>query len=97
MIYRLFVCLLIFITFLYLYVLKQNDVTRLRLSIPQLDLEVDAIQEKNELLVFHLQRQQEPVKLLEWLELPEFAHLKFPLKEDVIIIEEPLENIASED
>ena len=97
MIYRLFVCLLIFITFLYLYVLKQNDVTRLRLSIPQLESEVDAIEEKNDLLFFNLQRQQEPAQLLQWLELPEFSHLKFPLKKDGIVIKEPRENIASED
>ena len=58
---------------------------------------VDAIEEKNDLLFFNLQRQQEPAQLLQWLELPEFSHLKFPLKKDVIVIKEPRENIASED
>ena len=90
---RLFLCIFIFVFFLYLYVDGNNKTTALRLKIPTLKKELEAIKEKNTHLIYEIDKFENPHNLMELSRKPEFGHLKYPLVEDVITIEENNEPI----
>lgn len=73
---------------LLLYIEQLNELTRLRLEIPQLVREVKAAQEENERMQVEIDRFESPLYLMEMLKKPEFSHLKFPRQSEIIIVEE---------
>ena len=83
---RLFLCIFIFGLYLYAYVEKQNQLTELRLEIPQLSKEVRRLKEENAKLLFDVDRFENPANLMKFMTKPEFSHLKHPLIENIIII-----------
>lgn len=85
----LFICILITSASLYIYIEKQNELVGLRLAIPALEKEVKAIHEENIRLQYDIDRFESPVHLMELSRKPEFSHLTYPYKKDVMILPQP--------
>lgn len=83
---QLLTCLLTAGITLYAIVEEQNGLTELRLTIPALSKEVNAIHEENTRLEYNLDCFENPVHLLELARKPEFGHLKYPSITDVVIL-----------
>lgn len=73
---------------LILYIDRLNELTRLRLEIPQHMKELKVLQEENERMKYEIDQFESPLYLMELLKKPEFSHLKFPRENEVIVIED---------
>ncbi len=76
---------------MYSYIVKQNELTELRLAIPTLHKEVKALSEENQRLKYEIEQFESPIHLMELAHKPEFSHLKYPTFNEIVILEEPLE------
>ncbi len=81
-------CILLLGAFLLHHVERQNELTRLRLEIPQIDMQWRALQERALQLRGKVLSRQTPRALLAQLQKPEFAHLKNPPPDKVWILDE---------
>ena len=81
---RIFLCIFVAGVSLYFYVDQQNDMTELRLEIPDLLAELRAVQEENQRLEYEIDRFESPIHLMELLRQPEYSHLKHPYLTDVV-------------
>lgn len=87
-VFRLFICILAAGITLFAYIEKQNELTELRLAIPQLAKEVKNLQEENIRLTYEIEHFESPIHLMELMRKPEFSHLKYPLLPDVVFLHE---------
>ena len=87
--FRFLLCVFILGTLLYSYINKQNFITELRLRIPALAKELEAIKQENICLQFEIDQFENPQHLMELAKKPEFSHLKYPLLNEIITIEVP--------
>lgn len=71
---------------LYHYVEQQNQITRLRLAIPQLAKEIRDIQEQNTQLQYHIDRFESPENLMQIAIRPEFGHLRYPTAKEILTV-----------
>lgn len=85
---RLAVCIALLAIFLICHVERQNEITRLRLQIPQIDALSCRMKESALQLQSKVIKSQSPGHLLALLDRPEFQHLHFPTAQSVWIIEE---------
>lgn len=85
---RLFICILAAGLTLFAYIEKQNELTELRLAIPQLTKEVAALREDNVRLKYEIERFESPLHLMELMRGPEYSHLKFPYIDQEIFIDQ---------
>lgn len=86
---RLFVCVLIVGTTLYAYVHKHNTLTEMRIRLPLLTRELQAIEEENVRLQFSVEKFENPLHLMEIARKPQYAHLKHPSITDIITLQIP--------
>ncbi len=87
---RILVCITFFGLLLYSYVDRQNDVTRLRLEIPQLAKEIKDLREENTRLQYEIDLFESPQNLMHLASHCEFAHLKHPMGKDIVTMDEGL-------
>ena len=87
---RLMVCLFFFSFSIYSYLDKQNSCTELKIRLPKVTKEIEAIQEGNAHLQYQIECFENPQHLLTIASQPEYAHLKFPLMEEVLTVKEGL-------
>lgn len=80
---RLGFCLAVFGLCLYSYQNKQNEVTHLKILLPQLEKEVLAIKEESLRLCYQIDQIENPSHLIELAHAPEFRHLKHPLMKEI--------------
>jgi hypothetical protein len=85
---RFVVCLFFFCLCLYFYLDKQNQLTSLKIQIPQLIKEVEVIQGENQRLQYEIDQFENPSHLLELAQKAEFSHLKHPLIGDILTVAE---------
>lgn len=89
---RAFVCIIAAGFTLFAYIEKQNELTELRLAIPQLTKEVATLREDNVRLKYEIERFESPLHMMELMRSPEFSHLKFPyIDQEIFIPVEPHE------
>ncbi|MBS4168840.1 hypothetical protein [Parachlamydia sp. AcF125] len=74
---------------LYSLIDHQNELTEIRLAIPTLKKEVERIEKENIRLSYEIDRFESPIHLMELQRKPEFGHLHYPYKDDIIVLEEP--------
>lgn len=86
LLWRASACIVLLGAFLLHHVKRQNELTRLRLEIPQIDMQWRALQERALQIRSTVQSQQTPKALLAKLQRPEFAHLKNPTPDRVWIL-----------
>lgn len=83
---RLFGCIGIAGIALFSYIDKLNELTELRLAIPQLAKEVNLLQEENARMLYEIERFESPVRLMELKRMPEYSHLKYPYLDEEILL-----------
>ena len=88
--YRLLACLTVFSFSIYSYLDKQNSCTELKMHLPKLTKEIQAIREVNAHLQYQIECFENPQNLLSLAGSPEYAHLKFPFTEEVLTVKEGL-------
>lgn len=76
-------CLGVLSLCLYSYLNKQNELTHLKIRLPQLEKEIKLIAEENCRLQYEIDRMENPVRLIELAHRPEFSNLKHPLMKEI--------------
>ena len=79
-----FLCIFAFGLTLFFHIDKSNELTTLRLAIPQIEKEVKKLKLENEKLKYQIEQFESPIHLLELSKKPEYSHLKYPLISDVL-------------
>ena len=87
---RIFACLAFFSFSVYSYLDKQNTCTELKMRLPKLTKEIEAINEVNANLQYQIECFENPQHLLSMAGRPEYQHLKFPFTEEVLTVKEGL-------
>ncbi len=85
---RLGFCLAVFGFCLYSYLEAQNELTQLKIKLPEVDSEVKLIREENRRLSYEIDQFQSPSNLIELAHRPEFSHLKHPLLKEILTVPE---------
>ena len=75
---------------LYSYLDMQNQVTKLKIELPEVEKEIHLIQEENRRLAYQIEQFESPAHLLELAYRPEYAHLKHPLLKEILTVPEVL-------
>lgn len=90
------ICILFLGLCLYSYLDLQNGLTELRIRIPHLASEVRKVEEENTHLIFEIEAFESPENLLRLAQQPEFAHLRFPIRSDVLTLQQgdPLQQVV---
>ncbi|MCB1084968.1 MAG: hypothetical protein KDK60_02590 [Chlamydiia bacterium] len=83
---RLFLSIAAFGGFIYTYIDRQNDLTELKMAIPELIDDVRGLKEENAELCLEIERIEHPSRLIELLREQEFSHLHFPYLSEVMTI-----------
>ncbi len=85
---RVLICIFVFGFCLYSCIDKQNELTKLRMQIPDLVKEIRGIEEENTRLQYEIDQFENPQHLMQLARLGEFSHLKHPLVKEVITVPE---------
>ena len=85
---RLGICLSVFGSCLYSYLETQNELTHLKIRLPDVEKEVKLIQEENRRLAYQIDQFENPAHLIEMAHYPEYAHLKHPLLKEILTVPE---------
>ncbi len=88
---KVVICAVSFCSALYAYLQKQNDLTLLRIELPTLTDEVRLLQEENMRLALEIDQFENPKHLMQLAERPEFSHLKYPMVDEIIVMNEGAE------
>lgn len=75
---------------LYSYLQEQNRCTEVKMRLPKIAKEIKALQQENAQLQYQIISFESPDHLLQLAQAPEYAHLKFPLLQDVLTVKEGL-------
>jgi len=67
---------------------RQNELTHLKIRLPQLEKEIKLISEENCRLQYEIDRIGSPTRLIELAHHPEFSNLKHPLMKEVLNLPE---------
>ena len=87
-IFHIFMCVFLCGFFLYSYLGKQNELTRLKIEIPQIARELQVLQEKNTELKYEIDRFESPEHLMELARQERFSHLMHPLMHEVVLLQD---------
>lgn len=85
---RLGFCLAVCGFCLYSYLEMQNDLTQLKIKLPQVDQEIRLIREENRRLAYEIDQFLSPSHLIEMAHRPEFSHLQHPLLKEILTVPE---------
>lgn len=88
LLFRLGICLGVFGLCLYSYLDAQNQVTHLKIRLPEVEKEMKLIQEENRRLAYQIDQFESPAHLIELAHYPEYAHLKHPLIKEILTVPE---------
>ncbi len=88
LLFRFVICLFFFCLCLYFYLDKQNQLTSLKIALPQKIKEVEAIVEENQRLQYEIDQFERPSHLFELAQRAEFSHLKHPHVGDILTVAE---------
>lgn len=84
---KIFFCMFVLCLGLFAHLEKQNELTELKMEIPQLQRAVRRLREENERLEYEIDRFESPLNLVELAKRPEFGHFNAPYIEDVMTIQ----------
>lgn len=87
MLFKLVLSILATVFSIYLYIDALNEVTEIRLAIPQVQKQLLEIVEKNNKLQYEIDRFESPLHLMEIARKPEWGHLKMPYTNEIILLE----------
>jgi hypothetical protein len=84
--FRIFICIGFLGGCLYSYLNLQNEITDLRIQIPQLVSELRKIKEENTHLHYEIERFECPENLMKLAQSKQFAHLRFPTMSQIVTL-----------
>ena len=87
MLLRLLICTLFAGSLLYTYIDKLNSLTELKMEIPDLAYQVKKLEEEIDEISFEIERFETPAHLVQLLSEKEWSHLRYPTKDEVVVIE----------
>ena len=90
MLIRLGVCVTVFGCCLFSYLERQNELTQLKIQLPELEKRLGQIQEEARRLRYEVDQFENPSALIEWVRRPEFGHLKHPLLREILTVPEAI-------
>jgi cell division protein FtsB len=85
---RIGFCLGVFGLCLYSYLEAQNELTELKMQLPQKEREIALIREEARRLAYQVEQMESPAALIEQARRPEFSHLKHPLLKEILTVPE---------
>lgn len=85
---RLGICLGVFGLCLYSYLNTQNELTHLKIQLPEVEKEIRLIREESRRLAFEVDRFENPAHLIELAHHPEYSHLRHPLLREILTVPE---------
>lgn len=86
LLFRLLICIFALGGFLYTYIDKQNDLTELKMEIPELAKQLRRLEEENDQLCLEIERLENPSRLIELLRKKEYSHLHYPYVNEVVVL-----------
>ncbi len=81
-------CLLLSAIYLYSYFNTQNDLTQMKIDLPQLEKKIRSIREETGRLRYEIDQFENPTHLIEIAHSPEYSHLKHPLLKEILTVSE---------
>lgn len=85
---KLGICLGVFGVCLYSYLDVQNELTHLKIKLPEVEKEIRLIREESRRLSFEVDRFESPAHLIELAHHPEYSHLRHPLLREILTVPE---------
>lgn len=85
---RLGVCVSVFGVLLFFYLEKQNELTHLKIQLPQLEKQIAKTREEISRLRYEVDQFENPTHLIELVHRPEFGHLRYPLLKEILTVPE---------
>jgi hypothetical protein len=85
---RLSICVALFGWCLFSYMDKQNEVTQLKIKLPELEKKIGTIREESRRLRYEIDQFENPSHLIELAHRPEFGHLRHPLLREILTVPE---------
>ncbi|OGN65188.1 MAG: hypothetical protein A3E80_01360 [Chlamydiae bacterium RIFCSPHIGHO2_12_FULL_49_9] len=85
---RLAVCLTVFGLFLYSYLDMQNELTQLKIQLPEVEKDLRLVREESRRLNYEIEQLESPARLIELAHHPEYSHLKHPLLREILTVPE---------
>ncbi len=73
---------------LYSYLDAQNDLTHLKMHLPQKEKEIEQIQEEMKRLSYTIDQFENPTNLIELAHKPEYRHLRHPVLREILTVSE---------
>jgi len=73
---------------LFAYVYKEHELTKLRLSVPRQERDLKLLVQERDELCFQVNCFENPISLLQFLQMPQFSHLRFPEEKEILFIDE---------
>jgi len=86
LLFRLLICVFVLGGFFYTYIDKQNDLTELKMEIPDLISTVRVLEEENSQLSLEIEKIENPHHLMDLLREKEYSHLYYPYIDEVVVI-----------
>lgn len=84
------VCVTVFGWCLFSYLDKQNEVTQLKIQLPDLEKKIGVLREESRRLRYEISQFENPSHLIEVAHRPEFGHLKHPLLREILTVSEAM-------
>jgi hypothetical protein len=84
------ICVAVFGCCLFSYLEKQNEVTKVKMLLPDLESKIAVIREETRRLRYEIDQFENPSHLIELSHRPEFGHLKHPLLREVLTVPEAM-------
>lgn len=90
LILRLGICVAVFGWCLFSYLEKQNNLTQLKIQLPELERKITLVREETRRLRYEINQFENPAHLIELSHRPEYGHLKHPLLREILTVPESL-------
>ncbi|NGX28709.1 MAG: hypothetical protein K940chlam1_00895 [Candidatus Anoxychlamydiales bacterium] len=87
-IFKILICLFSLGIALYSYIEKQNKLTFLKMKVPAVVKEVEALGAEIKKIQYEVEVYENPAYLMQLIRKPEFGYLKHPFVEDVLTMPE---------
>lgn len=81
-------CLTLISFCLYSYLNKQNELTQVKICLPQLEKDIKIVSEENCRLQYEIDRVENPMRLIELVHRPEFSNFKHPVMKEILSVPE---------
>jgi hypothetical protein len=83
-------CLMVLGVCLYSYFDKQNELTQMKIQLPELEKDIRSIRDETRRLRYEVDQFENPSHLIELAHHPEFSHLKHPLLREILTVPESI-------